>query len=104
MDSEPVEVSRAKAAVAEAAEAEEAADPTAGCCIFEERPEIQEKYEAQVWAVRSLKKLLLNVVLQQIAKNHKICVITGIEIYPSNLTERPGYLEFHELTQGLPFQ
>ena len=96
-------MSRAKAAVAEAAEVEEVVDPIkVGKRIFEERPEIQEKYEAQV-ASRELPEEVpvKRGVANRIAKNHKIRTDTGIEIsFPSNLTDRPGYLEFSHETDG----
>ena len=98
-----VEVSRAKAAVAEAAEVEEVVDPIkVGKRIFKERPEIQEKYEAQV-ASRELPEEVpvKRGVANRIAKNHKIRTDTGIEIsFPSNLTDRPGYLEFSHESDG----
>jgi len=40
-------------------------------------------------------------VANRIAKNHKIRTDTGIEIsFPSNLTDRPGYLEFSHESDG----
>ncbi|MBF0911235.1 MAG: nucleoid-associated protein [Atopobiaceae bacterium] len=98
-----VEVSRAKAAVAEAAEVEEAVDPIkVGQRIFEKQPQIQEQYEAQIARKNLASEIpVKRGVANKIAKNHKIRTDTGIEIsFPSHLTNRPGYLEFSHETDG----
>ena len=69
-----VEVSRAKAAVAQQADRDEIVTPVeVGRAVFEERPDVQAVYE----------------------ERHKIKTDTGIGItFPSDLADKPGYLDF----------
>ena len=98
-----VEMSRAKAAVAAAVEVHETVDPVnVGRQVFEDRPEICERYEA-----RAAEKHLPEEVsvkrgpAGRITRSHKIRTDTGIEItFPSEMTNHPGFLEFTRESDG----
>lgn len=98
-----VEVSRAKAAVAAAVEVHETVDPVnVGRQVFEDRPEICERYEA-----RAAEKHLPEEVpvkrgpAGRMTRSHKIRTDTGIEItFPSEMTNHPGFLEFTRESDG----
>lgn len=98
-----VEVSRAKAAVAAAVEVDETVDPVkVGRRVFEDRPEIQERYEAQAVEKRLPEEISVKRgPAGRIARNHKIRTDTGIEItFPSEMTNHPGLLEFIRESDG----
>ena len=98
-----VEVSRAKAAVAAAVEVHETVDPVnVGRQVFEDRPEICERYEA-----RAVEKHLPEEVpvkrgpAGRMTRSHKIRTDTGIEItFPSEMTNHRGFLEFTRESDG----
>lgn len=95
---EPVrEVSRAKAALAHAAEREEAVEPLeVGKEVFADREDLRERFEQEVREQRLPDEVpVRRGVANRMAKNHRIRTDTGVEItFPSDLIDRPGYLEF----------
>lgn len=92
-----VEVSRAKAAVAQQADRDEIVTPVeVGRAVFEERPDVQAVYEERVREAKLPEEApVRRGVANRLAKNHKIKTDTGIEItFPSDLADKPGYLDF----------
>lgn len=92
-----VEVSRAKAALASAAEREEVVAPSeVGREVFPEREDLRERYEREVREQRLPEEVpVRRGVANRMAKSHRIRTDTGVEItFPSDLVDRPGYLDF----------
>lgn len=98
-----VEVGRAKASLARAAEQDDAVDPVAvGREIFEDRPEVRARFEERVAAAALPAEAPVRRAATRIARNHRIRTDTGIEItFPSDLAEQPGYLDFAKNADGL---
>jgi nucleoid-associated protein YejK len=92
-----VEVGRAKAVLVSAAEREESVQPVAvGEAVFSERPDLRERYEREVREQQLPEEVpVRRGVANRMAKSHHIRTDTGVDItFPSDLVERPGYLEF----------
>ncbi len=92
-----VEVSKAKSVVARHADADEVFEPAQiGREVFEERPDLAERYEERVREAKLPEEApVRRGVANRLTKSHRIKTDTGIEItFPSELTEKPGYLEF----------
>ena len=98
-----VEVSRAKALVAERADAEEIIEPVeVGRAIFEDRPDVVEVYEQRVAEAKLPEEApVRRGVANRLTKNHKIRTDTGVEItFPSDMTNRPDYIDFETDADG----
>ena len=98
-----VEVSRAKAAVARAADVEQVVSPEAvGREVFAERPEARERFEREVRERQLPEEVpVRRGVANRLTRTHKLRTDTGVEIsFPSELAERPGYIEFIEEDDG----
>lgn len=98
-----VEVSRAKALVARTADVEESFSPAeVGRAVFEDRPELAERYEQRVREASLPEEApVKRGVANRLTKSHKIRTDTGVEItFPSELAERPGYLDFSTDAEG----
>lgn len=98
-----VEVGRAKALVAAQADAEESFSPAeVGRAIFEDRPEVAERYEERVREAQLPEEApVRRGVANRLTKSHKIRTDTGIEItFPSELTDKPGYIDFVTESDG----
>ena len=98
-----VEVSRAKAAVARAADVEQVVSPEAvGREVFAEQPEALERFEREVQERQLPEEVpVRRGVANRLTRTHKIRTDTGVEIsFPSDLAERPGYIEFIEEDDG----
>ncbi len=98
-----VEVGRAKALVAARASAEEVIEPAeVGRAIFEERPDVVERYEERIQeAALPEQAPVRRGVANRLTKSHKIRTDTGIEItFPSNLTNSPEYIDFETGEDG----
>ena len=98
-----VEVSRAKAALARHADTDEAIQPAdVGREVFEDNPEMAQRFEERT-RERDLPE---EVPVRRGAANrltctHRIRTDTGVEIaFPSELAERPGYIEFSHQEDG----
>ena len=96
-------VAHAKAVVQSSAEVDEAFAPEeVGRRVFEDEPELQERYER----VTREKELPEEVpvkrgVANRLAKNHKIKTDTGIEItFPSQYAADSNYIEFTTDSEG----
>ena len=92
-----VEVAHAKALVASYADAEETFEPSRiGREVFEDRPDVAERYEERVREASLPEEApVRRGVANRLTKSHKIRTDTGIEItFPSELTEKPGYIDF----------
>lgn len=98
-----VEVAHAKALVASYADAEEVIEPARiGREVFEDRPDVAERFEERVREAKLPEEApVRRGVANRLAKSHKIRTDTGIEItFPSELTEKPGYIEFTNEPDG----
>lgn len=98
-----VEVSRAKALVARTADAEESFSPAeVGRAVFEDRPEMAERYEQRVSEARLPEEApVRRGVANRLTRSHKIRTDTGVEItFPSELADKPGYLDFSTDADG----
>lgn len=98
-----VEVGRAKACVARAADVEESFSPAeVGRTVFAERPDVAERFEERVRAASLPEEApVRRGVANRLTKSHKIRTDTGVEItFPSELAERPGYLDFSTDAEG----
>lgn len=98
-----VEVSRAKAVVARAAEVEESFTPAeVGREVFQDRPDLQERFEERVReAALPEEAPVRRGVANRLTRSHKIRTDTGVEItFPSDLATKPGYLDFSTDAEG----
>ena len=98
-----VEVGRAKAVVARAADVEESFSPAeVGRAVFAERPDVAERFEERVAEARLPEEApVRRGVANRLTKSHKIRTDTGVEItFPSELADRPGYLDFSTDAEG----
>ncbi len=98
-----VEVGRVKAAVARSADVEESFSPTeVGRTVFAERPDVAERFEERVREAKLPEEApVRRGVANRLTKSHKIRTDTGVEItFPSELAERPGYLDFSTDAEG----
>ena len=98
-----VEVGRAKAAVARSADVEESFSPAeVGRTVFAERPEVAERFEQRVREAELPEEApVRRGVAGRLTRSHKIRTDTGVEItFPSELAERPGYLDFSTDAEG----
>ena len=98
-----VEVGRVKAAVARSADVEESFSPAeVGRTVFSERPEVVERFEERVREAKLPEEApVRRGVANRLTKSHKIRTDTGVEItFPSELAERPGYLDFSTDAEG----
>ena len=98
-----VEVGRAKAVVARAADVEERVSPAeVGREVFAERPDIAERFEQRVAAARLPEEApVRRGVANRLARSHRIRTDTGVEIaFPSELADKPGYLDFSTDAEG----
>lgn len=98
-----VEVGRAKAAVARSADVEESFSPAeVGRAVFAERPEVAERFEQRVReAALPEEAPVRRGVAGRLTRSHRIRTDTGVEItFPSELAERPGYLDFSTDAEG----
>ncbi len=98
-----VEVGRVKAAVARSADVEESFSPAeVGRTVFSERPEVVERFEERVREARLPEEApVRRGVANRLTRSHKIRTDTGVEItFPSELAERPGYLDFSTDAEG----
>lgn len=98
-----VEVGRVKAAVARSADVEESFSPAeVGRTVFSERPEVVERFEERVREAKLPKEApVRRGVANRLTRSHKIRTDTGVEItFPSELAERPGYLDFSTDAEG----
>lgn len=98
-----VEVSRAKALVARTADVEESFSPAeVGRAVFEDRPEVMERFEERVREASLPEEApVRRGVANRLTKSHRIRTDTGVEItFPSELAEKPGYLDFSTDAEG----
>ncbi len=98
-----VEAARVKAAVARSADMEESFSPAeVGRTVFAERPEVAERFEERVQEARLPEEApVRRGVANRLTRSHKIRTDTGVEIsFPSELAERPGYLDFSTDAEG----
>ena len=98
-----VEVSRAKAVVARAAEVEESFAPAeVGRAVFEDRPDVAERFEERVRKASLPEEApVRRGVANRLTRSHKIKTDTGVEItFPSELADKPGYLDFSRDAEG----
>ena len=98
-----VEVGRVKAAVARSADVEESFSPAeVGRAVFAERPDVAERFEERVREAKLPEEApVRRGVANRLTKSHKIRTDTGVEItFPSELAERPGYLDFSTDAEG----
>ena len=99
-----VEVSRAKAALARHADTDEAIQPAdVGREVFEDNPEMAQRFEERRPAERRLCRGGAGAAVARptIQRTHRIRTDTGVEIaFPSELAERPGYIEFSHQEDG----
>lgn len=98
-----VEVGRVKAAVARSADVEESFSPAeVGRTVFSERPEVVERFEERVREAKLPEEApVRRGVANRLTRSHKIRTDTGVEItFPSELAERPGYLDFSTDAEG----
>lgn len=98
-----MEVSRAKAVVARVADVEQVVHPEeVGREVFAERPEALERFERVVRERQLPEEVpVRRGVANRLTRTHKIRTDTGVEIsFPSDLAERPGYIEFVEEEDG----
>ena len=98
-----VEVGRAKACVARAADVEESFSPAeVGRTVFAERPDVAERFEERVREASLPEEApVRRGVANRLTKSHQIRTDTGVEItFPSELAERPGYLDFSTDAEG----
>ncbi|MBQ9004936.1 MAG: nucleoid-associated protein [Atopobiaceae bacterium] len=98
-----LEVSRAKAALAHAAERDEVVSPVeVGREVFAEREDLRERFEQEVREQRLPDEVpVKRGVANRMAKSHRIRTDTGIEItFPSDLVDRPGYIDFTREEDG----
>lgn len=98
-----LEVGRAKAAVARSADVEESFSPAeVGRAVFSEQPEAAERFERRVREAELPEEApVRRGVANRLTRNHKIRTDTGVEItFPSDLAERPGYLDFSTDAEG----
>ena len=98
-----VEVGRAKACVARAADVEESFSPAeVGRTVFAERPDVAERFEERVREASLPEEApVRRGVANRLTRSHRIRTDTGVEItFPSELAERPGYLDFSTDAEG----
>ena len=98
-----VEVGRVKAAVARSADVEESFSPAeVGRTVFAERPDVAERFEQRVREASLPEEApVRRGVANRLTRSHKIRTDTGVEItFPSELAERPGYLDFSTDAEG----
>lgn len=98
-----LEVSRAKAAVSRRAEQSESFSPAeVGREVFDERPELAERFEERARAAALPDEApVRRGVAGRLTRSHRIRTDTGVEItFPSELAERPGYLDFSTGADG----
>lgn len=98
-----LEVSRAKAALARAADVEQAVSPVeVGREVFSGRPEARERFELAVRERRLPEEVpVRRGVANRLARTHRIRTDTGIEIsFPSELADRPGLIDFAQGGDG----
>ena len=98
-----VEVGRAKAVVARAAEVEESFAPAeVGRAVFEDRPDVAERFEERVRQASLPEEApVRRGVANRLTRSHKIKTDTGVEItFPSELADKPGYLDFSRDAEG----
>lgn len=98
-----VEAARVKAAVARSADVEESFSPVeVGRTVFAERPEVQQRFEERVQEAKLPEEApVRRGVANRLTRSHKIRTDTGVEItFPSELAERPGYLDFSTDAEG----
>lgn len=98
-----VEVSRAKAALARHADTDEAIQPAdVGREVFEDNPEMAQRFEERT-RERDLPEEVpvRRGAANRLTRTHRIRTDTGVEIaFPSELAERPGYIEFSHQEDG----
>jgi len=98
-----LEVSRAKAALAKAADEGEVISPAeVGREVFAGRDDLRERYEREV-AEQSLPEEVpvRRGAANRMAKTHSIRTDTGVTItFPSELAEREGYIDFSRGADG----
>ena len=97
-------VAQAKHAVTSSAEMEESFSPMeVGRQVFEEHPEMQERYEQVAREERLPEEVpVRRSAANRIAKNHKIKTDTGIEItFPSEYAADDNYIEFTADSDGM---
>lgn len=98
-----VEVSRAKAVVARVADVDESFAPAdVGRAVFEDRPDVQRRFEERVREAELPEEApVRRGVANRLTKSHRIRTDTGVEItFPSELADRPGYLDFETGPDG----
>ena len=98
-----VEVGRAKAVVQRAAEEDESFEPAeVGRAVFEDRPDVVERFEERVRAASLPEEApVRRGVANRLARSHKIRTDTGVEItFPSELADKPDYLDFSRDAEG----
>lgn len=98
-----VEVSRAKAALAKRADVDESIVPAeVGREVFADRPEMAESFERRVEQRQLPEEVpVRRGVANRLAGKHRIRTDTGVDIsFPSELAERPGYLDISRDKDG----
>ncbi len=98
-----MEVSRAKAALAHAAEVDEAVSPRdVGRAVFADREDLRERYERAVDQQQLPDEVpVRRGAANRMAKTHSIRTDTGITItFPSELAEREGFIDFSRSENG----
>jgi hypothetical protein len=96
-------VAQAKAVVASSADREESFAPDeVGRQVFEDRPQLRERFEEAAREVDLPEEVpVKRGVANRLAKNHKIKTDTGIEItFPSSFAADPNYIEFTTDAEG----
>ena len=73
-----------------------------GRTVFAERPDVAERFEERVREASLPEEApVRRGVANRLTKSHKIRTDTGVEItFPSELAERPGYLDFSTDAEG----
>ncbi|WP_130810485.1 nucleoid-associated protein [Olsenella sp. Marseille-P4559] len=98
-----VEVSRAKAALARRADADEAIQPAdVGREVFEDNPEMAQRFEERTREHELPEEVpVRRGAANRLTRTHRIRTDTGVEIaFPSELAERPGYIDFAHQEDG----
>ena len=92
-----LEVPRAKAVLAKAAEMDETVSPMdVGRAVFADRDDLRERYEREVIQQQLPEEVpVRRGAANRMAKTHSIRTDTGVTItFPSELADRKGYIEF----------
>lgn len=98
-----LEVPRAKAVLAKAAEMEEVVSPLAvGREIFADRDDLRERYEREVAQQELPEEVpVRRGAANRMAKTHSIRTDTGVTItFPSDLADRKGFIDFSRGDDG----